>query len=452
MPTGHHETPLRGRPNSEVPESALPTGHHETPLRGRPDSEVLDRPVYRPLWAAARRRIEANGLSLEGSPITLKNLTSQECDAIVGLLGVRRPAQGSRAQGSTAQGSTAQGSTAQGSTLRISLLILDRSLRSSSVGVGLVEVLSTLGGPLVDRRAAKQSSATERAQKWAELGTHPSVVRNSRLNGWLDYVRSTGFDRRLTHTDDAGMVGSALDVLGIVDGDTRYRLAVLAADVVGDAHGLDRGRPVGTLAVHALSWLRNEQFPTDAADWRRVWADAGVACDDLSCDVLVLNLPGFSKEPLRLTLRQVISWSPPPMSTSAIYVCENPAVVAAAADRLGESSPPLVCVDGMPSTAALMVLDRLSQDGHAIGYHGDFDWRGLGIATVVARKLPTTIPWRYGASDYQRAVVGGLGTVELFGRAASSPWDDALASAMEAAGVAIYEEQVIGELVDDLGS
>lgn len=390
----------------------------------------LDRPAYKPLWAAARRRVESNGLSLEGTPLALKDLTSEEYNAIAGLLGVRRPP--------------------PGSPLRVSLTALDRALRSSSIGKGLLEVLTALGGPPADRRAAKTSSAAERSEQWAALSAHSVAQTDDRVAGWLDHVRKTGFDRRLAGADGVAAVRAALDVLAVLDGDAQHRLPVLAADVVGDSHGLDRGRAAGTLVVHALSWLRSEPFPQDAADWRRVWADAGVACDDLSCDVLVLNLPGFAREPLRLTLRQVLSWQPPARPRRVVFACENPAVVAAASDRLGEASPPIVCVDGMPSTAALMVLDRLSAETQVIRYHGDFDWRGLTIATVIARKLPVTTPWCYGTPEYERAIAAGLGTVALAGRPIPSPWDETLAPAMESAGLAIYEEQVLRELIDDL--
>jgi hypothetical protein len=40
--------------------------------------------------------------------------------------------------------------------------------------------------------------------------------------------------------------------------------------------------------------------------------------------------------------------------------------------------------------------------------------------------------------------------VALTGRAAASPWDAGLAPAMARAGVAVYEEQVVEELLDDL--
>jgi uncharacterized protein (TIGR02679 family) len=393
--------------------------------------DLLARPAYEPLWAVARRRIEANGLSLEGTPLTLKSLSLEEADAITGLLGMRRPA--------------------PGAPLRVSLVVLDRSLRTSSVQRGLLEVLCELGGPLIDRRAQRERGAAERAKQWAVLALHPAVVDDARLAGWLDHLRHGGLARRLAGDNEAQATRVALDALSALrQRDRDHRLALLAAQVTGDAHGLDRGRPAGTLAVHALAWLAERPFPDDAADWRRAWADAGVACDDLSCDVLVLNLPGWSREPLRLTLRQASAWRAPQAPGPAVFVCENPAVVAAAADELGERSPTVVCLDGMPSTAALVVLDELVATGAVMHYHGDFDWRGLAIAAVFARKVPATTAWRYGVLDYRAAVQRGLGTVALAGRTAASPWDEDLAPAMEASGVAVYEEQVLDTLLDDL--
>ena len=84
----------------------------------------------------------------------------------------------------------------------------------------------------------------------------------------------------------------------------------------------------------------------------------------------------------------------------------------------------MVCLDGMPSTAALMVLGELAAAGSAVVYHGDFDWRGLAIAGVLARKVPVAEPWRFSAVDYQCAVDRGLGAVPLTGKASVSPWDD----------------------------
>jgi uncharacterized protein (TIGR02679 family) len=398
-----------------------------------------------PLWRAARRRLESNGLVLGGAPLVLKDLTSEQSDAIAGLLGVRVPP--------------------DGVAMRVRLELLDEALRRSSIGRGLLEVLSELGGPLIDRRARRRATDDARIAERKSLSTHPAVLSDQRLEAWLDGIWATGAHRRMARGNEALATLSlraALDVLALM----RQRsggqlLAVLAADATGDAHALDRGTPVGGLVVQALSALSDNPVPEDAASWRGVWSDAGIACDDLSCDVLVLNLPDWPPGPWRLTLRQAFSWARRGPCLEAtddtgacrlrVFVCENPAVLAAVSDSVGERAAPVVCLDGMPSTAALVVLTALSGAGRTLCYHGDFDWHGLKIAGVLAHKLSGVVPWRYAAEDYRLAIAAGLGATPLTGRTAVSPWDGALGDEMAAVGVAVYEEQVIGQLVLDVG-
>lgn len=325
---------------------------------------------------------------------------------------------------------------------------LDAVLRRSVASCGLVELLERLGGPLRDRRADRAAAAAAFDAAWVRAGCHSAVVEQPRLHDWLAVLRTRGLARRLGRDDEFDVVVRALDVLARLPADG-VRLPVMAAATTGDAHGLDRGRAVGTLVVHALSFLVGRQFPQDAADWRDVWAEAGVACDDLSCDVLVANLPGWPAEPLRLTLRQVAAWQPPGRVRRA-FVCENPAVVAAAVDAFGPAAPPIVCVGGMPSTAALMVIRGLVGAGAKPAYHGDFDWRGLAIADVVLRKVEAARAWRYGAADYEKAVAAGHASHSLRGRTHEASWDERLAPAMRVAGVAVYEEHVLEDLLDDL--
>ena len=64
--------------------------------------------------------------------------------------------------------------------------------------------------------------------------------------------------------------------------------------------------------------------------------------------------------------------------------------------------------------------------------------------------MPASRSWRFGAVDYMAAVQRALGTVALSGRTATSPWDVNLAPSMTEAGVAVYEEQVLDQLLDDL--
>lgn len=331
--------------------------------------------------------------------------------------------------------------------VKVSLVHLDGALRTSRTQCGLIEALENLGGQLRNLRTEKADARIERERRWAGIAEHPLALEDQSVLAWHDELRRIGLARRLAGAAETDVVRVAMDALGLARRQEGLRLGVLAARITGNAHALDRGHPAGSLAVHFITWTNAMPYPEDAAEWRRAWAEAGVACDDLSCDVLVFRAPGWAVEPLRLTLRQVTKWVPGP-GKGPVFVCENPAVVSAAADL--PDSAPIVCVEGIPSTAAVVALEKLAASGRSIHYHGDFDWRGISIAAVIFRRVAGSQPWRFKQSDYQSALEAGLGTTALRGKVHATPWDQDLSKSMAAAGVAIYEEQVLDPLLEDL--
>jgi uncharacterized protein (TIGR02679 family) len=112
--------------------------------------------------------------------------------------------------------------------------------------------------------------------------------------------------------------------------------------------------------------------------------------------VLCLNLPAETTtaagralaswsevgQPVYLTARQLLRDPPlfPSLRGRRVYVCENPTVVAEAANVLGSASAPLVCASGHPAGAATVLLRLLAASGAHLLYHGDFDWPGITIA------------------------------------------------------------------------
>ena len=142
-------------------------------------------------------------------------------------------------------------------------------------------------------------------------------------------------------------------------------------------------------------------------DDRTLWARAGVLVNELARPALLLNLPtegggtfaGEVGEPAYATLRRLLR-SPPRLAVAdrAVYVCENPNLMAIAAGRPGRRCAPLLCADGMPVAAQHTLLARLVECGAELAYRGDFDWPGLRIATFVMRSFNAR-PWRFGTED-----------------------------------------------------
>ncbi len=54
-----------------------------------------------------------------------------------------------------------------------------------------------------------------------------------------------------------------------------------------------------------------------------------------------------------------------------VFVCENPAIVSEAANRLEVNSRPLICLNGMPASTARTMLDLLATAGITIHLRAD---------------------------------------------------------------------------------
>jgi uncharacterized protein (TIGR02679 family) len=186
-----------------------------------------------------------------------------------------------------------------------------------------------------------------------------------------------------------------------------------------------------------------------------------VLVNELASPVLTLNLvahagtPGgrlveqalASGEPLHLSLRTLVRQPPRwALEGRKVFVCENPAIVAMAADALGKRCAPLVCTDGMPAAAQRTLLSQLASAKASLLYHGDFDWSGVTIGNFIMRAFAAT-PWRFAAKDYEP----DRGRT-LEGRPVIAQWDEALAPKMARHGFALDEEAVVESLLGDLES
>jgi uncharacterized protein (TIGR02679 family) len=193
-----------------------------------------------------------------------------------------------------------------------------------------------------------------------------------------------------------------------------------------------------------------------------VWASVGVLDGELTNPVLALNLPGDPEtatgrtlgigaeagQPLHLTARQLIRDPPElPVRGRTVFVCENPSVVAAAANRLGAGTAPLVCANAHPGAAATLLLRQLAGAGARLCYHGDFDWPGITIANGIIARFAAA-PWRLDAGCYRSAAARG--GPRLRGSPVTANWEPPLTKAMLALGVKVEEERVLDDLLVDL--
>jgi uncharacterized protein (TIGR02679 family) len=387
-------------------------------------TDPLADPGWRRLLAAARRSLERTGGSLDGT-VSLGAPTDAERLAVIGITGVHRPPSVGR--------------------LTVRLTDVDSHLRAA-YGTGLAAAL----GPLRDRPGERKQEAVGRdaVLSFAAGGRHAGAPW---YGEWLDGLRRDG---TLTRVVRGGLpfpdVIAVLDALPAAD----EPLPAFAERILGDTKALADGFVRG-IALRALASWHGVGAPAGAEPERALWELAGVVPDDLASQVLVLGVPatgGVLGEwltsaastgvPFRVTLHQ-LRLASLTVDCDEVFVCENPAVLRAAATR---PSRPLICTEGVPSAAVHALLRQLTP-GTPIRWRNDFDWPGVRLTGAALARYPAAVPWRMAVTDYVGAATSGT---PLLGNPVDTPWDPGLTSTMRATGRAVMEERILGVLLDDL--
>ena len=383
-------------------------------------------PAWRRLLAAARRSLERTGGRLDGA-VSLSTPTDAERLVVIGITGVHRPAGVTR--------------------VTVRLADLDDHLRAAH-GAGLAATL----GPLRDRPGdrTRESVGRDAALSVAAASRHADQAWYAE---WLDGLRRDGTLTRIVRRGlPLSGVIAVLDALPAPD----EPMPAFAERVLGDTKALADGFVPG-LVLRALTLWHAADPPSSAEQQRALWELAGVVPDDLASQVLVLGVPatgGLVGEwltaaasagvPFRITLHQ-LRLAPLVLDCDEIFVCENPAVLRAAAAR---PSRALVCTEGVPSVAVHALLRAVAPQTR-IWWRNDFDWTGVRLTAAAVARYPGAVPWRMTAADYVHAAPTGL---PLVGRPVATPWNPELAAAMREQGRAVMEERLLDELLDDLHS
>jgi uncharacterized protein (TIGR02679 family) len=406
---------------------------------------------YALLRKRLRQRFERAPLDATVENFRIGKLTAEEHAALASLLG--RPLRYTN-------------------SLQVDVRLVDTAFQNAGIAASLRDALEKLDGPITNLATTRVTLQT----MWSDV---LGGCTQRELIGLLQAPAGIRLLKRLARQSPPAALQLCRRVEAVLQrlpasGITRSQLA---ADVLGDAHALDSGQPTATLAltvwrqVIARTDYNNDDVDSEptgdgelepgggAERDRDVWAKAGVLVNELARPVLFLNLPmrdtgNYSQSPgepvyasLRSLLRSPPSWD---VADRRVYVCENPNLVAIAADHWGSDCAPLVCTDGMPAAAQRCLLSQLAKARAQLFYHGDFDWPGVRIGNHVIREHGAQ-PWRFGASDYEAAVEGAssLGQA-LTGKAARAFWDEGLMTDMQQHELSIAEEALAASLLKDL--
>lgn len=423
-----------------------------------PDRRRTLRPLVRPAGLAPVLDALHDKLSSRCGPTgTIVVETPAAADALEDLIGKRVP---------------------PGKPIRLSEV--DRLLRERTPFLSLQEAVEVYRDapvvfPRVEKAKARQGRERAVARCFAlllELGLSP--LARSHVVHWMEASRE-GLLRDAGRWGEAALLEAIRAVAVAFDrlpepGAPPLYLDALANEVTGDAHGFDAGRPAGALLFRALAF----RFPESAAGeergstaWKsRLLTAAGLARDPVSVFVFAFGLYGESEylkvlrqrgldRPLTLlSLAELASdiraWK------DVAFVVENPIVFAALVQHvtrvfLPENHPTLVCTNGNLNAADHRLLGLLRAAGAHLFYSGDFDAKGLEIATVVLERYsPGASPWRMTPADYRRALRGDHATLDSAALQRAGRFFPELVAAMGERRQAVHHEGLIDDLTRDL--
>jgi len=416
------------------------------------------RPEYRRLLAAARRSLEHTGGDL-GRSVAVGSPNEAERKAIISMTGHYRPPVAGR--------------------VAVRLADLDEAAREAT-GLTLRDLLAQLAAPSAAQPAA--SLAAQPAEPLAAQPAEPLAAQPAddaaeeaaagdgiRLAECSFLMASAGWyaawlDRVVRGGDAVGRreLAQAVPVLEDLAGRPAGRavmLGALAEAVTGDPAALNDGTTLSALVLSALAARAGAAAPRSPADRRRLWESADVVADDLASRVLVLNLAADgtglgewltgaarSGTPCYVTMHQLMSHAVA-ISAGIVFACQRRAVLRRAAADLAAASAPLLCAEGQPSAAFRRLAEIIAGGGGELRYHGDFDWPPMAAAATLIDRYQARA-WRMTAADYLARA--DASQVALTGAPQPTPWDPGLARAMRQTGLAVPEESMADQLLDDL--
>ncbi len=347
-----------------------------------------------------------------------------------------------------------------GDTIKVRLKDIDVALRRSSFACTLSDVLQAFmpDQPLVTRKEQRASHALYQTDFRAALqaitmhiseGTYEHTWLTQGQHGieWLyAHYKNAAKDEQERQLQRVRSVIHALQHLPQVDAPAHERhlerLALFAQRTTGNPHALDPDTALGRLFLLALNDFTHTQAhpPQDAHESEEasvqilqdrlqelhLYATVGLQVDTISSSVAVFNLvKAINQEGqidpllqaagariLLLPLRQILEWQHIVPAKTTIYICENPQVFEEVVERNSSEGtlPTLICTSGWPSVAALMLLDLLlaQSPDNALCYSGDFDLKGLQIATYFMARYPNSCHlWHFDSDAYTLALQNG---------------------------------------------
>ena len=340
--------------------------------------------------------------------VILKNLQMQEVEELEGFFGKSFHGQKS---------------------ITISAEKFKKALEASRYGEVTPEELleNFFGEPLIGKKAQKELQEQKKQgilARFLKDYQKTPIVKN--LDNLLEVVKNS---QNLTEWENLLWLGAKIYNGLPYRSENKTYLAVFAAMLTGNPHSFDTGTQGGNFLYQIIQMdleernllvEESELFP--AYRRQKGYLMTGIMIDDISNYTMLYHvqavkkdgnlhrgIEGFLKEDniIQVPLTVVAEWDELICSNKEIYIVENPSVFAMLCEknRLKKEyeKSSIMCMNGQPRLASLLILELLSKNQNRVYYAGDFDPEGLLIAQKLSKYYKGEFYfWHMTKTDYEK--------------------------------------------------
>lgn len=176
-------------------------------------------------------------------------------------------------------------------------------------------------------------------------------------------------------------------------------IAVFSAVNTKDSHFFDSDKFTGRLFIKAISFILNKDEPKDINEINELYYEVGILKDEISNHTTIYGLNAFNmdssevkavnsfnlwKEPLQISISNLLKIDYFEAINNTVFIFENPAVFHKILKVNGDNIS-LICTSGQLNLSSYILLNKI-RNLKNIYYAGDFDPEGLMIAYKIKKR------------------------------------------------------------------
>ena len=176
-------------------------------------------------------------------------------------------------------------------------------------------------------------------------------------------------------------------------------IAVFSAVNTKDSHFFDNDKFTGRLFIKAISFILNKDEPKDINEINELYYEVGILKDEISNHTTIYGLNAFNrdnsevkainsfniwKEPLQISISNLLKFDYLEAIDNTVFIFENPAVYHKIL-KMSDDNISLICTSGQLNLSSYIVLNKI-RNLKNIYYAGDFDPEGLMIAYKIKKR------------------------------------------------------------------